>query len=149
MGCPPPTIIDQERAYLKALGKAKRFRVVGDRLEILDNAGDATLVFIKQVALPGNPIDLAGTQWRLLAEGDWEEDAPSVTLVFLDDYRAAGVAACRDYFATYGGSRGADWLSVDVDGWILLPVVFRRDSQAGRSLHNRPFASARLLCRQG
>ncbi len=104
MGCAPAAIIDQERAYLKALRKAKKFRVIGDRLEILDTAGDATLVFTKQEALPGNPIELAGTQWRLLPEGDWEEDAPAVTLVFLDDYRAAGVAACRDYFATYGAS---------------------------------------------
>ena len=106
MGCAPAAIIDQERAYLKALRKAKKFRVFGDRLDILDNAGDATLVFTKQEALPGNPIELAGTQWRLLPEGDWEEDGPAVTLVFLDDYRAAGVAACRDYFATYGASEG-------------------------------------------
>ena len=114
-GCPTAAIGDQENEYTRALGKAKRFRLIGDRLEILDTTGDATLVFIKQVALPGNPIDLAGTQWRLLAEGDWEEDAPSVTLVFLDDYRAAGVAACRDYFATYGGAEGRigfPWMSM-------------------------------------
>ena len=114
MGC-PASIIDQENAYLKALRKAKKFRVIGDKLEILDTAGDATLVFIKQETLPGNPIELAGTQWRLLAEGDWEEDAPAVTLFFLDDYRAAGVAACRDYFATYGASEGRigfPWMSM-------------------------------------
>ena len=114
MGC-PAAIIDQENAYLKALRKAKKFRVIGDKLEILDTAGDATLVFIKQETLPGNPIELAGTQWRLLAEGDWEEDAPAVTLFFLDDYRAAGVAACRDYFATYGASEGRigfPWMSM-------------------------------------
>ena len=105
-GCPTAAIGDQENEYMKALGKAKKFRVIGDRLEILETAGDATLVFIKQEALPGNPIELAGTQWRLLAEGDWEEDAPAVTLVFLDDYRAAGIAACRDYLATYGASEG-------------------------------------------
>ena len=105
-GCPTAAIGDQENEYMKALGKAKKFRVIGDRLEILETPGDATLVFIKQEALPGNPIELAGTQWRLLAEGDWEEDAPAVTLVFLDDYRAAGIAACRDYLATYGASEG-------------------------------------------
>ncbi len=36
MGCTPAAIIDQENAYLKALRKAKKFRVIGDRLEILD-----------------------------------------------------------------------------------------------------------------
>ena len=114
-GCPTAAIGDQENAYMRALGKAKRFRVIGDRLEIVDTAGDATLVFERQEALPGNPIALAGTQWRLLAEGDWEEDGHAVTLVFLDDYRAAGVAACRDYLATYGASEGRisfPWMSM-------------------------------------
>ena len=128
-----PPSLTKKRAYLKALGKAKRFRVIGDRLEILDTAGDATLVFIKQVALPGNPIDLAGTQWRLLAEGDWEEDAPAVTLVFLDDYRAAGVAACRDYFATYGASEGRigfPWMSMVGSSYVSCSDEIR--SQEGR-----------------
>ena len=103
MGCPTA---DQENEYTRALGKAKRFRVIGDRLEILDTAGDATLVFVKQKELSGNPIELAGTQWQLLTEGDWEGDAPAATLVFLDDYRAAGVAPCLDYLATYTASEG-------------------------------------------
>ncbi len=128
-GCPTAAIGDQENEYTRALGKAKRFRVIGDRLEILDTTGDATLVFIKQVALPGNPIDLAGTQWRLLAEGDWEEDAPAVTLVFLDDYRAAGVAACRDYFATYGASEGRigfPWMSMVGSSYVSCSDEIRR-----------------------
>ncbi len=129
MGCTPAAIIDQENAYLKALRKAKKFRVIGDRLEILDTAGDATLVFIKQETLPGNPIELAGTQWRLLAEGDWEEDAPAVTLFFLDDYRAAGVAACRDYFATYGASEGRigfPWMSMVGSSYVSCSDEIRR-----------------------
>ena len=106
MGCTPAAIIDQERAYLKALRKAKKFRVIADRLEILDTAGDATLVFIKQEALPGNPIELAGTQWRLVSEDDPAGDTPMATLAFLDDYRVAGTTACRDYLATYWVSEG-------------------------------------------
>ena len=106
MDCPPAAIIDQESAYLRALGNAKRFRVIGDRLEILDTAGDAILLFVKQKTLSGTPIALAGTQWQLLTEGDWEGDAPAATLVFLDDYRAAGVAPCLDYLATYEASEG-------------------------------------------
>ncbi len=103
MGCPTA---DQENAYMRALGKAKRFRVIGDRLEILGTAGDAILVFVKQETLSGTPIALAGTQWQLLTEGDWEGDAPAATLVFLDDYRAAGAAPCLDYLATYEASEG-------------------------------------------
>ena len=128
-GCPTAAIGDQENEYTRALGKAKRFRVIGDRLEILDTTGDATLVFIKQKELSGNPIELAGTQWRLLAEGDWEGDAPSVTLVFLDDYRAAGVAACRDYFATYGASEGRigfPWMSMVGSSYVSCSDEIRR-----------------------
>ena len=97
----------------------------------------------------GTPIELAGTQWQLLTEGDWEEDGPAVTLAFLDDYRAAGIAPCLDYLATYEASEGRIGFPTDVDGWSLLPVLRRRDSQVGRRLHKRPFASSRLLCRQG
>ncbi len=103
MDCPTA---DQENAYMRALGKAKRFRVIGDRLEILGTAGDVILVFVKQETLSGTPIALAGTQWQLLTEGDWEGDAPAATLVFLDDYRAAGAAPCLDYLATYEASEG-------------------------------------------
>ena len=98
-GC-PAGIAGQDDAYVKSLWRAKRFRVNGDRLELLDTTGDVTLVFVKQT-LPGNPIELAGTQWRLLPESDWEGDEPAATMVFLDEYRAAGVTGCRDYLATY------------------------------------------------
>ena len=100
MDC-PGRIGDQEDAYVKALWRAKRFRVIGDRLQILDTTRDVTLVFVKQETLPGNPVELAGTQWRLLPEGDWEADAPAATLIFLDEYRASGMTGCRDYLATY------------------------------------------------
>ena len=104
-GC-PAGIAGQDDAYVKALWRGKRFRVIGDRLQILDTVGDVTLVFVKQKELSGDPIELAGTQWQLLTEGDWEGDAPAATLVFLDDYRAAGVAPCLDYLATYTASEG-------------------------------------------
>ena len=104
-GC-PAGIAGQDDAYVKALWRGKRFRVIGDRLQILDTAGDVTLVFVKQETMRGNPIELAGTQWQLLTEGDWEGDGPAATLVFLDDYRAAGAAPCLDYLATYTASEG-------------------------------------------
>ena len=101
-GCREPEDIleNQADAYMSALLDAGRFRVVGNRLEIFDAKGAARLVFVEQQPLPGYPVELVGTGWRLLPEGD-AEDARSATLSFLNARLAAGATACRDYVATY------------------------------------------------
>ena len=104
-GCVSPAgILDQADAYTRALMQGERFRVTGDRLEILDGAGETNLVLVKQAALPGRLVDLVGTGWRLLTEGDGNGGVQASTLAFLDDRLAAGVTACRGYVAGYGAS---------------------------------------------
>ena len=106
-GCVNPAgILDQADAYTRALMQGERFRVTGDRLEILDGAGETRLVLVKQAALPGRPVDLVGTGWRLLTEGDGDGGVRASTLAFLDDHLAAGETACRGYVAGYGASEG-------------------------------------------
>ena len=124
-GCPTAAIGDQENEYMKALGKAKKFRVIGDRLEILETAGDATLVFIKQEALPENPIELAGTQWRLLAEGDWGRRRARGYPCLPGRLSSRWHCRLSGLPCNVRGIRGANWLSADVDGSILLPIVLR------------------------
>jgi heat shock protein HslJ len=47
MGCPEPAgILEQEQAYLQALNAAASFRVDGDRLEVYDEGGAQSLVFV-------------------------------------------------------------------------------------------------------
>jgi heat shock protein HslJ len=47
MGCiEPEGILEQETAYLTALGTAATYRVTADRLEIYDDAGAQILVFV-------------------------------------------------------------------------------------------------------
>jgi heat shock protein HslJ len=47
MGClEPEGILDQETAYLATLMTAARYQIVGNRLEILDEAGTQILVFV-------------------------------------------------------------------------------------------------------
>ena len=42
---------------------------MGDRLKIIDKRGGARIVFVKHEPLPGHPMDLSGTAWRLLMKG--------------------------------------------------------------------------------
>ncbi|NIN65877.1 MAG: META domain-containing protein, partial [Anaerolineae bacterium] len=60
MYCYPDEVMDQERAYLAALGGAASFKVEGDRLEIADSAGRTVLVFAVW-----QPAPLTGTAWQM------------------------------------------------------------------------------------
>ena len=106
-GCKEPEdlLSDQADAYMSALREAEKFRVVDDRLEVFDSAGATRLVFLRQQPLPGHPVELVGTGWRLLPEGDGE-DMGAVTLAFLNDRLVAGTTACRDYVAAYRRLQG-------------------------------------------
>lgn len=89
--CPEPEgITDQADAYISALVQGERFRIVDDRLEILDDGGVTRLVFVKQARLPGHPVDLEGTGWRLLTEGDAMDGVHAPTLAFLDHRLVTG-----------------------------------------------------------
>ena len=105
----PEGVMEQADTYHSAFlqGKGKRYSVEDDHLKIFDNAGTARLDFVRQAALPERLIDLAGTAWRALMEGDTEGDARTATIAFLDDRLVTGVTACRAYRATYSTSEGS------------------------------------------
>ena len=99
----PEGVGDQAEAYFSTLMRMDRFRVSGDRLEILDNEGAARLTFVRQAPLPGDPIDLQGTGWRLLDRGV----ASEATMSFLEYGLVIGVMACRAYAAAYRETEGS------------------------------------------
>ena len=100
----PEGVMDQAEAYFSTLMRMDRFRVSGDRLEILDSGGAGRLVFVRQAPLSGDPIGLQGTGWRLLDQGE----ARAATMSFLDYGLVIGVTACRrPYVAAYRGSEGS------------------------------------------
>lgn len=108
MLCPEPEgVMDQADAYMAALVQGERFRIMDDRLEILDSGGASRLVFVRRAPLPGLPIDLKGTAWRLLIEGDAMDGVRAPTLAFLDNRLVTGATACRGYVAMYRASEGA------------------------------------------
>ena len=108
MLCPEPEgVMEQADAYMAALVQGERFRITDDRLEVLDSGGATRLVFVRRAPLPGLPIDLKGTAWRLLIEGDAMDGVRAPTLAFLDNRLVTGATACRGYVATYQASEGA------------------------------------------
>ena len=90
--------MEQADTYYAALKEGERFRIQDNRLEILDGAGKATLVYVRQSPLPGSQPELAGTKWRTFG------NARSFTLAFLDDKSIAGVDECNEYISRYCGS---------------------------------------------
>ena len=105
--CPEPEgIMDQADAYISALVQGERFRIVDDRLEILDSGGAVRLILVRQATLPGHPVSLEGTEWQLLTEGNAMDGVRAPTVVFLDHRIVTGVTACRNYVATYRASEG-------------------------------------------
>ena len=98
-------IMEQADAYRDALREAKGFRLDGDRLEVRDEAGEVRAVFFKPPPLPGRPIELTGTAWRLVVEEDGGRVHPP-TLAFLTDQIAAGATACHEYVAGYRVNEG-------------------------------------------
>ena len=106
--CPEPEgIMDQADAYISALVQGERFGIADDRLEILNSGGVIRLVFVKQAPLPGHAVELEGTGWRLLTEGDAMDGVRAPTMAFLDHRLVTGATACRSYVATYRVSEGA------------------------------------------
>jgi heat shock protein HslJ len=104
--CPAPEgVMQQETAYTEALQNAAACRVVDDRLEIDNAAGETTLVFARKADFPMNPDDLVGTRWRLISmDGRSLIEGSTITLAFHDENQVSGSAGCRGYVATYEAS---------------------------------------------
>ena len=68
----PNVIMDQADVYMSALVQGERYRVAGDRLEILDGEGATRLVFDREAPLPGdNPSTCAAPRGVSLRTTTW------------------------------------------------------------------------------
>lgn len=100
MACPQP-VMDQENAYLKALGEAKTFAVRGDKLT-LTGADDQTLA-----SYQAQSQNLAGTDWEVIGYNNGKQAVTSVllntsiTASFGRDGTLTGNAGCNDYNGSY------------------------------------------------
>ena len=117
----PHGIMEQAEEYRRLLGRqGQTLRVEGDRLEILDWAGEVGLVFVRQIPFAGQPVELTGTAWELVLDDSVGEDVKAATMVFLDERHAVGMTACRGYVASYrvsDGRLGFPSMSMMEYGW--------------------------------
>jgi heat shock protein HslJ len=102
MYCYPDEVMDQEMAYLAALGDAASFNVEGDRLDLADSAGQTILVFAVR-----QPAPLTGTMWQMTSYNNGREAVVSplrgteITALFGEDGSLTGSAGCNNYATTY------------------------------------------------
>ena len=104
-GCPTPEILAQAKRYLAVMNDDAKARVVDDRLHILDGSGQVALVFARELALPGRPMDLVGASWRLV-DDNAIYGGNATTLLFVTSWAAIGTTICRDYSTGYTASEG-------------------------------------------
>lgn len=94
-------VMDQETAYLKALGDAKTFSVSGDQLSL---AGADNTTLAKYQA---QSQDLAGTSWEALSYNNGKQAVTSVILKtsitanFGKDGTLSGNSGCNEYTGSY------------------------------------------------
>jgi heat shock protein HslJ len=118
LGCPAPEgVMDQEKAYLEALRSAAAYRLVEDRLEIQNVAGETILVYTRRAQSAEELASLAGTAWQLvLVNGEVPVGGSITTLAFLDEKWFVEYSRCEGYVSSY---QTADHdLSVDYSAWL-------------------------------
>ena len=107
MYCTAPDVMEQESAFLAALGRAISVTAVNDRLSFTDAKGMAILSFTKIVLTV--PAPLAEINWTL--DSFYTGDAVSsvitgttITAVFGEDGRVTGSAGCNNFFGSYNST---------------------------------------------
>jgi heat shock protein HslJ len=101
MACPEP-VMQFETAYMQALGSAASYKLDGGSLILLDENGEAALVF---EAL--EEVSLEGTSWEVISYNNGRGGVVSVingtglTAEFGEDGQLRGSAGCNDYNASY------------------------------------------------
>jgi heat shock protein HslJ len=94
-------VMDQETAYLKALGDAKTYAVSGDQLTL--SGADKTALAVYKV----QSQDLAGTSWEAIGYNNGKQAVTSVlagttlTVNFGKDGNLEGNSGCNDFGGPY------------------------------------------------
>jgi len=105
-GCVEPEgVLEQERAYFRALSNAATYEIINDNLVIYGQDNQKLLVFKKIRRFQMDPADLIGTAWQLESMNDTAvPDGLSITLAFDTDSEASGRSGVFDYWLDYTAS---------------------------------------------
>ncbi len=116
IGC-PEGIAAQETAYIDALASVESYRLVDDRLELRDSAGETVLVYARWPECAEEPADLEATAWQLISvEGQAPTVGSTTTLAFVDDKWFVEHARCDAYISSYQAS--GHKLGVSLSAWL-------------------------------
>ena len=105
-GCDVPEgVLQQEEAYFEALANAVTYRVMNDRLEFDNAAGETILTFAMQEEPPIDPA-LDDTKWVLTSlNGNGLPEGSHITLNFAEG-AVGGFAGCNAYGGEYTAADG-------------------------------------------
>jgi len=98
----PPGVMEQESAYLSALGESATYEVTDESLIIANASGDIILTYAVS-----EPLDLTDTNWQVIMYNNGKEAVVSVilgtelTAIFDDAGQLNGSAGCNNYTAAY------------------------------------------------
>ena len=102
MACLETGVMEQEQAYLAALGQSATFQAQADSLQIADASGKTILAYSVL-----QPLPLTGTLWELTAYNNGKQAVVSlltgtkITALFAADNSLTGSAGCNTYTASY------------------------------------------------
>jgi len=94
-------VMDQESAYMQALGEAKTFAIQGDQLTLTGGDGVTLAVYKAQSQ------DLAGTTWQVTAYNNGNQavigvvEGTTLTASFGKDGSMSGNSGCNDFNGPY------------------------------------------------
>jgi heat shock protein HslJ len=100
--CGETGVMEQEAAYLQALGKVASYKIEGDALTLFDANGTTYLTYTAS-----KPVDLSSNDWSLIGYNNGKEAFVSVLLnttisaSFGMDGKLSGTAGCNTYSSDY------------------------------------------------
>ena len=100
--CGEAGVMEQEAAYLQALGKVASYKIEGDALTLFDANGTTYLTYTAS-----KPVDLSSNDWSLIGYHNGKEAFVSVLLdttisaSFGTDGKLSGTAGCNTYSSDY------------------------------------------------
>ncbi len=105
------SIMQQEATYFEVLVNAAAYRIIDNRLEIDNAAGETILTFTLIEEHPMDPSALEGIEWQLIS---WNGRSPledsTITIAFAAG-EMSGHAGWRDYAGTYKARGDNIWFT--------------------------------------
>jgi heat shock protein HslJ len=135
--CGQTGVMEQEDAYLRALGLVASYRIEGDSLTLYDSGGATYLTYTAS-----KPVDISSNEWNLIGYNNGKDAFVSVILdttitgSFGTDGKLTGTAGCNTYSSDY---------TVDGEKINIGPALTTRMFCAGEGVMEQEMAYLQAL----